>query len=410
MKQVWRSFVFSCFSLSRWQFIQLAIFISFVSVQYSYHVQLTTRLNDALARLDKLENWINSRSKEQKQMKPAHMKAIYGHSRKRRNLNEGQINKLWERIEGLENRITASNNFTVTGQGAFCAQGSPGINGMPGKNGIPGRDGKVGMPGRDGRDGTDGRHGIPGRNGIPGRQGLPGRDGATGPKGERGHKGHKGEQGPQGPPGDPVICQKKPVTEESKQATSGSTVFIRWGRSECPADRGTVLVYEGRVAGWQPRSKGGGVNYLCMPLSPEYTKPATPGFQPKASLFGVQYGQVDDLFPPIPGHKPNISYLGVPCAVCRAERRGSLMMIPARNVCPTSRWTREYIGYLMTDMSNSTAPDYICVDADATGVKLKHNERHSANSFLTSVLGKCGVLPCSSYEPNRDLTCTVCTL
>lgn len=37
-------------------------------------------------------------------MKPAHMKVIYGHSRKRRNLNEGQINKLWERIEGLENR------------------------------------------------------------------------------------------------------------------------------------------------------------------------------------------------------------------------------------------------------------------------------------------------------------------
>lgn len=147
-----------------------------------------------------------------------------------------------------------------------------------------------------------------------------------------------------------------------------------------------------------------------MPLSPDYTKPATTGFQPKASLFGVQYGQVDDLFPPIPGHKPNISYLGVPCTVCRAERRGSLMMIPARNVCPTSRWTREYIGYLMTDMSNSTAPDYICVDADATGVELKHNERHSENSFLTSVLGKCGVLPCSSYEPNRDLTCVVCTL
>ena len=46
--------------------------------------------------------------------------------------------------------ITASNNFTVTGQGAFCAQGSPGMNGMPGKNGIPGHDGKVGMPGRDG--------------------------------------------------------------------------------------------------------------------------------------------------------------------------------------------------------------------------------------------------------------------
>ena len=44
-----------------------------------------------------------------------------------------------------------------------------------------------------------------------------------------------------------MICQKKPITEESNQATSGSTVFIRWGRSECPADRGTVLVYEGTL-------------------------------------------------------------------------------------------------------------------------------------------------------------------
>lgn len=166
----------------------------------------------------------------------------------------------------------------------------------------------------------------------------------------------------------------------------------------------------GRVAGWRSTPQGGGANYLCTPLSPLYSKPPTPGYQTKASLFGVEYGHVEDLFARIPGRGPEISYLGVPCAVCRVEHRGSLMMIPARNVCPSRLWTREYHGYLMTDSSNSTRPEYICVDADATGVNVLQSRRHAGKALLTSVKGQCGVLPCPNYRQDWELTCAVCTM
>lgn len=209
-----------------------------------------------------------------------------------------------------------------------------------------------------------------------------------------------------------MICEKGPCATPKghKEKIVASTVFIRWGRTVCPTDRGTVLVYEGRVAGWQPSHDGeGGANYLCMPLHPEYNKPFTQGYHPKASLFGVEYGHVEDLFARM-GQGPQISYLAVPCAVCRAEKRGSLMMLPARNVCPSREWTREYQGYLMTGSSNSTRSEYICVDNDATGVNQLHSKSHPGKALLTSVLGKCGVLPCPPYEQDRELTCAVCTM
>lgn len=169
------------------------------------------------------------------------------------------------------------------------------------------------------------------------------------------------------------------------------------------------LIVLGRVAGWRPKHHGGGANYLCMPLTPMYSKPPTPGDYSKASLFGVEYGQVEDLFA-IPGQGKQISYLGVPCAMCRVEKRGSLLMIPARNVCPSRQWTREYHGYLMTDVSNSTRPEYICVDADATGVSVTNRKSQSGKALLTSVQGKCGVLPCPRYKQDWELTCAVCTM
>lgn len=85
-------------------------------------------------------------------------------------------------------------------------------------------------------------------------------------------------------------------------------------------------------------------------------------------------------------------------------------MLPARNVCPSREWTREYQGYLMTGSSNSTRSEYICVDNDATGVNQLHSKSHPGKALLTSVLGKCGVLPCPPYEQDRELTCAVCTM
>jgi len=149
MRRVFQSFVRHCLSLSFWQFVQLVILISYISAQYALHVQLTTRLDKALARLDKLEQWVKVNGKERAKMKPHDMKQSFAHSRGKRHSEQDRMNKLWKRIESLENRIAASSNFTLPHGGAFCVQGPQGRNGMPGKNGIPGRDGNDGMPGRD---------------------------------------------------------------------------------------------------------------------------------------------------------------------------------------------------------------------------------------------------------------------
>jgi len=104
MRRVFQSFVRHCLSLSFWQFVQLVILISYISAQYALHVQLTTRLDKALARLDKLEQWVKVNGKERAQMKPHDMKQGFAHSRGKRHSEQDRMNKLWKRIESLENR------------------------------------------------------------------------------------------------------------------------------------------------------------------------------------------------------------------------------------------------------------------------------------------------------------------
>ena len=70
-------------------------------------------------------------------------------------------------------------------------------------------------------------------NGLPGPQGPPGISGPQGPVGEKGCHGSPGLRGPQGPQGPP----------------SGGAVYTRWGRTICPSDQGTELVYSGRAGG-----------------------------------------------------------------------------------------------------------------------------------------------------------------
>lgn len=89
------------FGFTLWQFGQLALFISFFSAQYVLHVQLSSRLNDALTRLGKLEHWIDERGKHELQPRPYDIK----HSRGKRNAEQDQlITQLWNKIKSLENR------------------------------------------------------------------------------------------------------------------------------------------------------------------------------------------------------------------------------------------------------------------------------------------------------------------
>ena len=92
----------------------------------------------------------------------------------------------------------------------------------------------------------------------------------------------------------------------------------------------------GRTAGGNYNQVGGGVNYQCMPSTPEYN--SDEAVNNGAYLANVEYeshafGVFEDA-----AHDQN-----APCAVCNTETRPTLMTIPAMRTCPDG-WTKEYEG------------------------------------------------------------------
>ena len=223
------------------------------------------------------------------------------------------------------------------------------------------------MPGAQGPQGPRGESGPVG--GSPGPQGQPGTRGAAGPQ---------GSVGPAGP-------------------RSGGVTYTRWGKSSCPNTAGTELVYTGRVGGSHTSGDaGGGVNFQCMPLDPQYTLTFRAGIRGHAYIYGTEYD-----FPLDGSHRHN-----VPCAVCYVSTRETVLMIPAKTSCPTS-WIREYHGYLMSEFRGRRASTFECVDEDQES--LPGSGAHTAGALLHHVEASCNGMPCPPYVDYKELTCAVCT-
>ena len=157
----------------------------------------------------------------------------------------------------------------------------------------------------------------------------------------------------------------------------------------------------GRIGGGHYTHRGGGANYLCLPNTPKYGKYKA-GNQGTAWVYGAEYEV--SLFNPF---EEKLHDHDAPCAVCFVESRGSMLMIPARNDCP-SEWTEEYHGYLMTEHYNHKSQrDFICVDKDAESIP--GSQANLNGALLYPVEGHCGTLPCGPYVQGRELTCAVCT-
>ncbi|XP_078617600.1 uncharacterized protein LOC144885553 [Branchiostoma floridae x Branchiostoma japonicum] len=249
----------------------------------------------------------------------------------------------------------------------------------------------LGLRGRDGRDGAPGRDGAAGRDGQPGPQGPIGEKGDIGPEGPPGEKGEKGEDG-----------------------DGGGSVYIRWGRTSCPNDTETSLIYDGKssiqivyfagIAGGTFYSHtGGGANYVCLPKDPEWGV-FTDGNQGAAYIQGAEYQ--DDQFGNSPFQGASVYNHDVPCAVCHVASRGSKLMIPARLSCP-SGWTREYKGYLMTERYNHNRSEFVCVDGEPE--TRPGGQGNVDGALFYPVEASCGSLPCPNYVQGRELTCVVCT-
>ena len=222
-----------------------------------------------------------------------------------------------------------------------------------------------------------------GPQGPRGERGDPG--GAQGPRGLQGERGVSGPTGLQGPPG----------------PRSGGVTYTRWGKSTCPSTPGTVMLYAGRMAGNYHTHNGGGSNFICMPEVPQYSTSLRyrPGVQGYGQIYGTEY-----QYPLVAAEHQN-----VPCAVCSATTRVAAVMIPARERCPPN-WTREYLGYLMTERNHGShrRSTFECVDKDQEAVPGSHANTDGA--LLDHVEANCNGLPCPRYDPAKELNCVVCTM
>ena len=262
---------------------------------------------------------------------------------------------------------------------------------LRGRDGRDGRDGVKGEKGDVLSSGVKGEHGEMGLPGPPGVKADPGVQGIVGPRGPAGEKGMHGDPGLRGPQGE----------QGSQGPVTGGVIYTRWGRTTCPTDQGTQLLYSGRAGGTHYLHSAGGANYLCMPDDPDHLEYQS-GIQDDGFVAGVEYDY---------NGMPTLSTFhnhNVPCAVCYVTTRSVSVMIPAKTQCPT-HWTLEYIGYLMsTDYNHNGRTMFECVDKDpesVPGLDAGSNPR----AYLQVVEPYCNGLSCPPYDAEKELTCVVCT-
>ena len=188
---------------------------------------------------------------------------------------------------------------------------------------------------------------------------------------------------------------------------AGGAIYTRWGRTTCTDMEGTGLVYAGRAGATDHTSAGGASNYLCMPDDPDYSQ-FEAGTQGIAHVTGVEY-----YFLSLPSLSER-TWHNAPCAVCYVSTRCTALMIPAKTMCP-DMWTVEYSGFLTADnLIHAGRVTYECVDKDPESIPgLDYNGRAAGKlmAYFQLVEAVCDGLPCSEseYNPEKELTCVVCT-
>ena len=74
--------------------------------------------------------------------------------------------------------------------------------------------------------------------------------------------------------------------------------------------------------------------------------------------------------------------------------------------CPSS-WTREYFGYLMTDNKLYGKTVTTCVDKNPETVPGGASDIEGA--LFYNIEAVCNGILCPPYDPEKELTCAVCT-
>ncbi|XP_072032190.1 uncharacterized protein [Amphiura filiformis] len=203
----------------------------------------------------------------------------------------------------------------------------------------------------------------------------------------------------------PVNClnghsSSQPTQTPPTQASSGSAVYIRWGRTVCPVT--ASLVYKGLAGGKWFEHTGSGSNYLCLPEDPDYDDYQAGDHGERATIYSAEYQILS--FPPFEGKHNH----DVPCVVCQANIRTSLLMIPAKQTCPDT-WTLEYYGYLMAESQSHSSSEFVCVDRNPEIRAGSITDQNGALFYPVESQCNIGNLPCAPYIDGAELTCVVCT-
>jgi hypothetical protein len=123
----------------------------------------------------------------------------------------------------------------------------------------------------------------------------------------------------------------------------------------------------------------------------------TSGIKVASSLHGAEYQN-----PLVGTHDHNI-----PCAVCLAATRETVLMLPGKTTCPTS-WTTEYQGYIVSAHDTERPSTFECIDQNQVSVPGSSSNVNGATLF--HVEATCNGLQCPPYDPQKELTCAVCTI
>ena len=181
--------------------------------------------------------------------------------------------------------------------------------------------------------------------------------------------------------------------------------YIRWGQPGVPPTPGTTKVYEGFAAGTYNTSETPTPSGLCLPASYRHVH---------YNITNSLYGNTKVYM--VHGIEYNTFILdrhgkGVGCALCKTTSRSTVLMIPATDRCNNTNpndnsWTKEYDGYLM--QASGAGSDYYCVDYD---MRLFYDPQQNpeVSTFSHIVAGNDGP-QVSSYNPQRVLSCVVCTI
>ncbi|XP_071139149.1 short-chain collagen C4-like [Mytilus edulis] len=182
----------------------------------------------------------------------------------------------------------------------------------------------------------------------------------------------------------------------SFQNNPPGSVYVRWGRKECP-NNSTEMVYSGIGAGGHYTNPGRPTNQVCVPHDPDLGKVS------HGSYFGTVYGMEYDTNE----FGSNLIDKDVPCAVCRVSHASTILMIPGKSQCYAG-WKTEYSGNLMSGHhSHAGGSQYICVDSSPD--VLEAGSRNDNGYLLYGTKAYCGSLKCPPYVQDTFFKCVVCS-